>query len=191
MQPSDIADGLTGLRSTFGVFVVLGNHDEWADPVSIASEFERVGYNVLNGKLAEIKLNSGQKLRILGLKDHTSITYWKVFSDDAKRLLSASEGTGDVIVLQHSPDIVPVITGDLLISKDLKVMFAGHTHGGQIWLPVLGAPMVPSMFGQKFTRGHVRESGLDVFVTSGIGTSILPVRFMVTPEIAIVTIHPE
>lgn len=191
MEPAAIADGLSGLRARFGVFVVLGNHDEWADPTGIAAEFERVGYNVLNGELAEIKLNNGQKLRILGLKDHTNITYWKVFSDDAKTMLAATEGTGDVIVLQHSPDVVPVITGDLLISNDLKIMFAGHTHGGQVWLPVIGAPLVPSMFGQKFTRGHVKDSGLDVFVTSGIGTSILPLRFMVTPEIAVITIRTE
>ena len=191
MEPSAIADALSGFQAKFGVFAVLGNHDEWADAANIAAEFERVGFKVLNGKLDEIKLNNGQKLRVLGLRDHTSITYWKVFSDDAKQLLASGEGTGDVLVLQHSPDVLPVITGELLISKDLKVIFAGHTHGGQIWLPVLGAPLVPSMFGQKFARGHVKDSGVDVFVTSGIGTSIIPVRFMVTPEIAIVTIRSE
>ena len=146
---------------------------------------------MLNGELAEINLNNGQKLRILGLKDHTNIGVWKYFSDDAKNILSATEGRGDVIVLEHSPDVVPIITGELSISNDLKVMFAGHTHGGQVWLPVIGAPIVPSSYGQKFARGHVKDAGLDVFVTSGIGTSILPFRFMVTPEIAIVTIRTE
>lgn len=191
MDPEMIANNLSGFRARYGVFVVLGNHDEWSDATGITVEFERVGYNVLNGELAEIKLNNSQKLRILGLKDHTNIGIWKLFSDDAKNLLASSEGTGDVIILQHSPDVVPIITGDLLISKDLKIMFAAHTHGGQVWLPVLGAPVVPSSYGQKYTRGHVKEAGLDVFVTSGIGTSILPLRFMVTPEIAVVTIRSE
>lgn len=191
MEPAEIANGLAGLRAKYGVFVVLGNHDEWSDPASVTAEFERVGYHMLNGELAEINLNNGQKLRIIGLKDHTNIGVWKYFSDDAKNILSATEGTGDVIVLEHSPDVVPIITGELSISNDLKVMFAGHTHGGQVWLPVIGAPIVPSSYGQKFARGHVKDAGLDVFVTSGIGTSILPFRFMVTPEIAIVTIRTE
>ena len=191
VEPEDIATNLAGLRAKYGVFAVLGNHDEWSDPAGIAAQLERVGYNVLNGEVAEVKTNNGQKLRILGLKDHTTMGIWKNYSDDAKKLLAATEGTGDVIVLQHSPDVLPAITGDLSISRDLKIMFAGHTHGGQVWLPVIGAPIVPSGFGQKFVRGHVKDAGLDVFVTSGIGTSILPLRFMVTPEIAVVTIRTE
>ena len=191
MEPATIANSLSGFSAKYGVFVVLGNHDEWSDGARVSAEFERVGYRVLNGKLAEIKLNDSQKLRILGLKDHTNIGIWKLYSDDAKNILASGEGTGDVIVLQHSPDVVPVITGELSISNDLKIMFAGHTHGGQVWLPVIGAPVIPSSYGQKFARGHVKDAGLDVFVTSGIGSSILPLRFMVTPEIAVVTIRSE
>lgn len=191
MEPAVVAENLKGLRAKFGVFVILGNHDEAYGASAIAAEFERVGYNVLNGELAEIKENGGQKVRILGLKDHTNIGVWKYFSDDAKKLLAATEGTGDVIVLEHSPDVLPIITGELSISRDLKLMFAAHTHGGQVWLPVIGAPVVPSSYGQKFARGHLKDAGLDVFVTSGVGTSIIPVRFMVTPEIAVVTIRSE
>ena len=191
MNPAVVTENLKGLSAKYGVFVVLGNHDEWFDASMIVAEFERVGFKVLNGEMAEVKLNNGQKLRILGLKDHTNIGIWKYFSDDAKNILSATEGTGDVIVLEHSPDVLPIITGNLLISKDLKVMFAAHTHGGQVWLPVLGAPIVPSSYGQKYARGHIKEAGIDLFVTSGVGTSILPFRFMVTPEIAVVTIRSE
>ena len=81
-----------------------------------------------------------------------------------------------------------MITGDLSISKDLKVMFAGHTHGGPVSLPIIGSPIVPSSYGQKYAAGHVRDGGIDLFVTTGIGTSILPFRFGVPPEIAVVTI---
>ncbi|HEX6279978.1 MAG TPA: hypothetical protein VFZ49_08175, partial [Pyrinomonadaceae bacterium] len=84
-----------------------------------------------------------------------------------------------------------IIHGAHYISKDLKLMIAGHTHGGQIWLPILGAPIVPSSYGQKYVAGHIRENGLDMFVTTGIGTSILPFRFMVPPEIAVLTIRSE
>lgn len=189
MQPEVIADNLAGLRSQYGIFLVLGNHDEWYDAPGIIGEFERVGYDVLDGELAEIRLNNGEKLRILGLKDHTTMRIWKEYSDAAKRLLEPTTGQGDLIVLQHSPDALPAVTGDLRISPDTTLLFAGHTHGGQVRIPLIGAPVVPSMFGQRFVSGHARESGIDVFVTTGIGTSILPFRFLVPPEIAVVTIR--
>lgn len=189
MEPAVIADNLAGLRSQHGVFVVLGNHDEWHDATSIITQFERVGYNVLNGEIALIRLNDGKLLRILGLKDHTTMGIWKEYSDAAKEVVKPTDGQGDLIVLQHSPDAIPAITGDLRISPDKILLFAGHTHGGQVSLPVIGPPIVPSMFGQKFARGHVKDNGIDVFTTTGIGTSILPFRFMVPPEIAVVTIR--
>jgi uncharacterized protein len=189
MEPAVIADNLAGLQSRHGVFLVLGNHDEWYNPALVIEEFERIGYNVLNGELAEIRISDGGKLRILGLKDHTTLGIWKEYSDAAKRTAAPTNGQGDLIVLQHSPDVVPAITGELRISPDTMVLLAGHTHGGQVRLPLLGSPIVPSMFGQKFVRGHVRDAGIDVFVTTGIGTSIMPFRFLVPPEIAVVTIR--
>ncbi len=191
MEPSELADGLSGLRARYGVFAVLGNHDEWYDAAAVIRELDRVGYNVLNGRVAEINVNDGAKLRILGLTDHTTIGIWKDYSDGVKKLLAPTEGRGDLIVLQHSPDVFPVITGDLRISGDTTILFAGHTHGGQVRIPVIGPPFVPSMFGQKFARGHARAGGIDIFTTTGIGTSILPFRFLVPPEISIVTIRPE
>ena len=86
---------------------------------------------------------------------------------------------------------MPAITGDLSISNDLRLVIAAHTHGGQVWLPIFGRPIVPSTFGQKYAYGHVKEKGVDLFVTSGIGMSVLPFRFMVPPEIAVLTIRSE
>jgi uncharacterized protein len=67
-------------------------------------------------------------------------------------------------------------------------MLAAHTHGGQVKLPIIGTPIVPSYFGPRYTAGHVFENGHHMFVTTGIGTSILPVRFRVPPEIVILRI---
>jgi predicted MPP superfamily phosphohydrolase len=64
-------------------------------------------------------------------------------------------------------------------------------HGGQVSFPLIGAAVVPSDFGQKYTAGHVYENGHHLFVTTGIGTSIMPVRFRVPPEIAVLTIVSE
>ena len=185
-----IAESLSGLRAKYGVFAVLGNHDSWHDDLRVAPELERVGINVLENELAIIE-KDGAKLRILGLIDHLQVDNWQEFSEKLRRILETHDQTGDVLVLEHSPDVLQMITGDLLISNDLKLMLAGHTHGGQIWLPVLGRPVVPSSYGQKYAAGHIKDNGLDMFVTTGIGESILPFRFMVPPEIAVLTITGE
>jgi hypothetical protein len=188
MPIREIAQNLAGMKAKYGVYVVMGNHDGGAATAELTAEFQAVGYAVLNGKLAVLDIN-GAKLRLLGLKDHMQITIWKLFSDDAKAMLASTEGQGDVVVLEHTPDIWPIITGEMAISKELRLILAGHTHGGQVWLPIIGTPMVPSAYGQKYARGHITDAAVDIFITTGIGTSVLPFRFMVPPEISVVTIR--
>ena len=119
------------------------------------------------------------------------VTNWEEFAAKLKKIIQPTDGQGDILVLEHSPDVAPIITGERLISKDLRLFLAGHTHGGQINLPVLGAPIIPSNYGQRYTKGFVRDPDVDVFVTSGIGTSLLPFRFGVPPEIVVLEIKSE
>ncbi len=190
MPISTIADNLTGLRAPLGVFIVLGNHDGWYGDESVIGEFSRVGYRVMQNEVAIVE-RDGQRLRIFGMKDHLALKGgWYRTAAESKEIVSTT-GPGDLIVLQHSPDIHPMLTGQFLISPDLRLILAAHTHGGQVRLPILGAPIVPSGYGQKYVRGHVVDKGIDMFVTTGIGTSILPFRFMVPPEIAVLTIRAE
>jgi uncharacterized protein len=190
MPMSAIADALGGLKAKYGVFAVLGNHDGWYCDECVRRELTRVGYRVLENEVAVIE-KDGAHLRIVGLPDQMKVGSWEQYSQKAKESLVPTDGTGDVIALDHSPDVLPGITAPYSISPDLKVVFAAHTHGGQVWFPVLGTPIVPSSYGQKYSYGHIRENGVDMFVTTGIGTSVLPFRFMVPPEIAVVTINAE
>lgn len=190
MSMQTIADKLSGIRAKHGVFVVMGNHDFWYGDDDVRRNFTRVGYKVLENEIAFIEAN-GQKLRLLGLKDHLKISNWQDFSNEIKQVIQSQEQTGDIVVLEHSPDVLPMITGELLVSNDLKLMLAGHTHGGQVWLPIIGTPVVPSSYGQKYSYGHVKDNNLDLFVTTGIGESILPIRFLTPPEIAVLTIKAE
>lgn len=190
MPVETIADNLRGLEARHGVLAVLGNHDGSYDENRVASELNRVGYRVLQHEVAVIE-KDGQRLRIFGMIDHLSLKGgWLRTSADAKKIMDET-GAGDVIVLQHSPDMLPVIAGEFSISTELRLILAAHTHGGQVRFPILGTPIVPSSMGQKYAHGHVRDKGVDMFVTSGIGTSILPFRFMVPPEIAVLTIRSE
>ncbi len=190
MPVETIAANLRGIRATYGVFAVLGNHDGWYSDVSVANALAADGYRVLQNEVAAIE-KDGQRLRIFGMKDHLALSGgWLRISADSKQYLSTT-GTGDLIVLQHSPDILPVIAGEYSISPDLRLILAAHTHGGQVRFPILGSLIVPSGFGQKYAYGHIFDKGVDVFVTSGIGTSVLPFRFMVPPEIVVLTIKSE
>lgn len=190
MPSATIADNLQGLRAKYGVFAVLGNHDVWHNEREIAAELRRVGIRVLETEIAFVE-KDGQKLRILGLKDHMKIKTWANFSDEVRQAVTSAEQTGDIIALEHSPDFLYLIQTGLPNPADMKLLLNGHTHGGQIWLPVVGAPVVPSNYGQKYAFGHLKENNTDIFVTTGIGTSLLPFRFLVPPEVAVLTIRAE
>jgi len=188
MPVETIAANLAGLKARYGVLAVMGNHDDWYGGEEVTKALRSVGYTVLADEIFRIDHN-GKPIRILGLKDQLHIETWKKYSDRLKQVIARDNGTGPMIVLEHSPDILPIITGDLSISPDLKLILAAHTHGGQVWLPLFGTPIVPSSYGQKYSYGHVYENGVDMFVTSGVGTSILPFRFMMPPEIAVITMR--
>jgi len=190
MPVATIADNLKGLQAKYGVFAVLGNHDTRLGEKIVSGELERIGYQVLEDEVVIIEKNK-QKIRLLGYRDHTTFKSWDDVVTKSRNSLISTEEVGDVIALEHSPDIMPVITGIFSISKDLKLILSGHTHGGQIWSPITGSPIVPSGYGQKYAFGHVKENDVDMFVTSGIGTSILPFRFLVPPEIAVINISAE
>lgn len=191
MPVEKIAENLKGLKAKYGVFGVLGNHDVYYGGTRVKSILTKTaGIKMLENEIAFIE-KDGQKLRIFGLKDHEKVRNWKDFSDELKTVITENEQSGDILILEHGPDVLPMITGELSISNDLRLMLAGHTHGGQVWFPIIGSLVVPSSYGQKYNYGHIKDQGLDLFVTTGIGTSILPVRFLVPPEIAVLTIQAE
>lgn len=190
MPVETVVENLKGLQAKYGVFAVLGNHDGWHDNRKIADALRSVGYRVLENEVAFIE-KDGRKLRILGLKDHMQYNSWTIFVNDVKTALQSAEQTGDIIVLEHSPDFLPVVQQGAPNPSELKLILNGHTHGGQIWLPIIGSPIVPSDYGQQFAYGHKKVNNLDVFITTGIGTSILPFRFLVPPEIAVLDISAE
>jgi predicted MPP superfamily phosphohydrolase len=90
-----------------------------------------------------------------------------------------------VILLAHNPDLFP------LVPNQATLTLAGHTHGGQVRLPLPGRPIVPSQVGQRFAAGHVIEGGRHLFVATGLGTSIPPVRCRVRPAVTILTLASE
>ena len=191
MDQREMGRSIAGLTAKYGTFAVLGNHDGPNDRDAIVKALTDDGYRVLDGETAVVE-KDGAKLRFVGLKDQLTIRSWRQFSDDVKMLVSPEDGTGPLIALSHSPDVLPIIATDgTRVSPDLRLMIAGHTHGGQISLPIIGRPLVPSFYGQRYAYGHHRYEDVDLVVTSGIGTSVFPLRFMVPPEYAVITLKKE
>jgi uncharacterized protein len=190
MPMEAVARNLRGLTAKYGVFAVLGNHDGRYGDAEIRSELEHAGIKVFENDGTTIMFN-GWPIRLVGMEDHLKITTWEEFRSLTRNAIAQSGPAGDVILLEHSPDILPIITGGNAVSPDLRLILAGHTHGGQVWFPIIGRPIVPSSYGQKYAAGHVRENDVDLFVTTGVGESVLPFRFMVPPEIAVLTIYRD
>ena len=99
-------------------------------------------------------------------------------------MASVPEGE-PVIGLTHNGDIFP------RVPQRVQLLLAGHTHGGQVRLPLIGTVISSSRLGERYERGHVFENGHHLFVTTGIATSILAVRFGVPPEIVLLTLQAQ
>jgi uncharacterized protein len=175
VEPEITAAALKNLKAPLGVYAILGNHDWWYNGAKVRRALEDSGIQVLEDEVTEVKWRD-KSFWLAGLADlwtrpqHISETLEKV------------PPNATVIALTHNPDIFPSIP------RSVPLLLAAHTHGGQVNLPLIGRPIEPSNFGQRYAVGHVFENDHHMFVTTGIGTSILPVRFRVTPEIAVVTI---
>jgi predicted MPP superfamily phosphohydrolase len=174
MPPETTARELGALRARLGRFAVLGNHDHWLDAARVSAAFEAATIPVVDGMRVRL-VDNGRALSILGLGDA-----WTVRPDVGAVTRQIPDGEA-ALLLTHNPDVFPSIPA----SVDL--VLAGHTHGGQIALPWIGALIVPAR--RAYARGHVVEGGRHLFVTSGVGTSIIPVRFRVPPEIALVRLR--
>jgi predicted MPP superfamily phosphohydrolase len=91
--------------------------------------------------------------------------------------------TERVLVLSHTPDNIYALRGRA------KVVFSGHTHGGQWRIPGVGALVVPSKFGRRFDRGHFSVDGTELFVSAGLGADFPPVRVYCQPELLVVDLE--
>ena len=176
IPPEAIAAELKPLRAPGGVFAVLGNHDGWLDHDRVQQALEQNDVRVLEESAAKLETPAG-RLWIAGISD-----VWTGRHDIAAALSSVTD-EGPVILLTHNPDVFPSVPDRVALT------LAGHTHGGQVRLPFVGRPIVPSRFGQRFAAGLIVEGGRQMFVATGLGTSILPVRFRVPPEITVLTIE--
>jgi hypothetical protein len=178
VEPEVTAAQLKNLRAPLGVYGVLGNHDWWYNGEKVRRAFESEGIPILEDDVKELSWH-GKSFCLAGLAD-----LWTRPQHVADTIAKAPPGS-PVIALTHNPDLFPTL------SQSVPLLLAAHTHGGQVNIPLIGTPVVPSRFGPKYTAGHIFENGHHMFVTTGIGTSIMRVRFRVPPEIVVLTVNSK
>lgn len=177
VTPEVVAAKLGELAAPFGVFAVLGNHDWWLDGPRVRRAFETSGIPVLENRPVELR-RGDCAFWLAGIGD-----FWEGRPDIDGTLENVPPGA-PVLVLTHNPDVFPKVP------ERVALTIAGHTHGGQVRVPLIGRPIVPSAHGERYAIGTVVEGGRHLFVTPGVGTSILPVRFLVPPEISLLVFNP-
>jgi predicted MPP superfamily phosphohydrolase len=178
VDPQVWAPIVRDLRASFGTYSVLGNHDWWFDGKKVRHELEQNGIKVLDNEVMQINARN-RSLWLVGLSD-----LWTRPQRVNETVGKVPQGE-PIIALAHNPDIFPNLP------QHVPLLLAGHTHGGQVRFPFIGAVVQSTDMGERYERGHLFENNHHLFVTTGIGTSILPVRFGVTPEIVLLTINSD
>lgn len=176
VPPEESAPWMGRIVARAGVYAVLGNHDWWLGGPRVRAALEDAGIPVLDDAGTPV-VAGACRFWLAGIGD-----LWEGTPDVPAALAGAADGD-PVLAFTHNPD--------LFVDAPARIglLVAGHTHGGQVYLPIVGRPVVPSKYGERFAIGHIVEDGRHLFVTSGLGTSIVPARFRVPPEISVLTLR--
>jgi predicted MPP superfamily phosphohydrolase len=171
------AEALSTLSAPEGVWAVLGNHDHYTDPELTTRALERNHISVLNNAHTTLRRNS-DSLQLSGIDD------WTWNATDWSRAFSGLDAKTPTILLSHQPSVL-----DLEQTRNVALIVSGHTHGGQLRFPILGAPARLFTNDLKYARGLFRRGDTQLYVSSGTGEIGLPLRFGVRPEIAVLRLR--
>lgn len=167
---------LTPPAAALGAFAVLGNHDQWSGGAEVAECVRRAGIDVIHNGWRTVETGDGQRLLIAGCEDPWGPEPWRPWT--------AGDAAGrPVLVLAHTADTI-----HRLAEAGAAAVFAGHYHGGQFRLPLLGAAVLPSRFGRRFVHGHFRVRDTHLFVSAGVGASGPPLRIACPPDVLIIDV---
>ena len=162
------AEGLAGLSAPSGVFAVMGNHDDDRDmPAALTAN----GFTVLRDARTTVSAR-GERFNLAGIR------FWTMRPRDVARVLKGTTGT--TVLMAHDPRRLKE-AADLGVG----VVLSGHTHGGQVNLPVLG-PIAARKF--PIVAGVGQSAGTSIFVSRGVGTVYLPYRFNCPPDVSVITL---
>jgi predicted MPP superfamily phosphohydrolase len=176
MSIEHIAGLLKPLAAPIGVYAVLGNHDHWENGPAITDSLRKAQIIPISNASFGVTFRR-DKLYVAGIDDYVT------HHSNPAAALKAVPADRRAICFTHSPDVFPLLPDKCILT------IAGHTHGGQVNLPLLGRLVVPSKYGQRYAAGLRRDGSKYIFVSTGVGTSMIPIRFGVPPEISLLAIN--
>jgi predicted MPP superfamily phosphohydrolase len=168
VAPATVASRLGALRAPLGVAAVMGNHDWANEGPEMRAALRAAGIPVLENEAMRLG-----DVWVAGVDDT------RHREPSIERALRDVPDGAATILLSHDPDLFPRVPGRVALTV------SGHLHGGQVGVPLIRRPFIPSRFGERYARGHVVEDGRHLYVTAGFGTTGWPVRLFAPPEIVI------
>jgi hypothetical protein len=172
------AEILSSLKARIGKFAVLGNHDHYSSAGRMTRALRQAGLTVLVDEKESLE-KRGEKLWLFGVDDLLE------GDTDLVKLYRDCPADEMRLTLAHNPDFLDKY---IETQQHTDFMLSGHTHGGQIRLPLLGAPHM-KLLGHEYVMGLVQKGAMQLYTTRGIGTVGLPVRFLCPPEIVLYTLR--
>lgn len=188
VMPEEWGEALSILQAPLGAYAVLGNHDWWHGPLpgmpsdgakGVRQALRSAGIEVLENNALRLT-KGGMSFWIAGLGDQIA----GGGRDDLAGTMAQVRDPAPIILLAHEPAIFS------RVPSRVSLTLCGHTHGGQVNLPVLSERLIRRYQGMGPVYGHIIEKGRNLVISAGLGTSIVPVRFMRPPEVVEIFIGP-
>lgn len=172
-----VAATLRDFRAPLGSYITLGNHDHWHDADAVAGALRQSGHIVMQNHSARLHIN-GAPLHIVGVDD-----VWEKKHRLSQALSGVTVGEA-ALLLVHEPDVAD----NFAPAFPFIAQLSGHTHGGQVRLPFIGAP-ARAPFGRKYVMGQFDVQGMRLYVSRGVGMAEPYVRFLCPPEVTLLTLR--
>jgi hypothetical protein len=172
---------LSGLRASRGVYVVFGAHDLWAGAGPLRDALSRAGVRVLDNEVADL----GSGWWIVGVEDNSGRDV-----DLSAVMRELSRQRQGAILLAHSPDIMHQVSAMNHAGQRISLVLCGHTHGGQLRLPVIGPLVGMGRYARRYSCGLYKVGATWLYVTRGVGTYLVRMRFLCRPEVALLDLRP-
>ena len=167
---------LSGIKAPMGSFAILGNHDAYSNPALVATGLRSHGIPLLKNSCVPIE-RDGARFWLAGIDDALE------GQPDLGAAIKKIPQGEPIILLAHEPDFA-----DEAALTPVDLQLSGHSHGGQIWIPGIGAPWLPSL-ARNYPRGFYKIENMVLYTNIGIGTIRAPIRINCIPEVTHITLR--
>lgn len=176
------AEALQKINSTYGVYAVIGDHDYWAGPDHIVEALEQRDIQVLENKHIQID-HFGTPISIAGV---TEIYSYNLERSELRQLIQNTPNGGIKIVSSHQASDRLI---ELSRESDTNLLLSGHTHGGQVRIPVFFYPFTAVRSETPYVKGHWTLGNMLLNVNSGLGFTLSPVRYNAPAQVSVITVR--